>query len=60
MCSAITCRVCGKTTWTGCGSHIDAVRATVAPEDWCPGHTDEPARRRYWSIRAKGRRSSTS
>ena len=38
MCSAITCRVCGKTTWTGCGSHVDAVRATVRPEDWCGGH----------------------
>ncbi|WP_175400088.1 hypothetical protein [Tsukamurella pseudospumae] len=42
MCSAITCRVCGKTTWTGCGSHVDAVRATVAPEDWCPGHPAQP------------------
>ncbi|GAA1085724.1 hypothetical protein [Tsukamurella spumae] len=38
MCRAITCRVCGKTTWAGCGSHIDAVRATVAPGNWCPGH----------------------
>lgn len=56
MCSAITCRVCGKTTWTGCGSHVDAVRATVRPEDWCDGHaapsassgTEQPAKRGWF------------
>jgi len=53
MCSAITCRVCGKTTWTGCGSHVDAVRATVRPEDWCDGHAapeaaEQPAKRGWF------------
>ncbi len=37
MCRAIECEVCGKTTWTGCGQHIDSVKVNVAPEDWCDG-----------------------
>ncbi len=39
MCQPIRCRTCGKTTWTGCGSHIEEVRRTVPPANWCPGHT---------------------
>ncbi|PKV79606.1 hypothetical protein ATK86_4005 [Nocardia fluminea] len=31
------CRTCGKTTWSGCGAHIEAVRARVGPDNWCPG-----------------------
>ncbi len=38
MCSPTRCRTCGKTTWTGCGSHIDAVKATVPADQWCDGH----------------------
>ena len=26
MCRAVTCKQCGKTTWAGCGQHIDAVK----------------------------------
>ena len=40
MCQPIRCRICGKTTWTGCGSHIE-VRRTVPPADWCPGHAKQ-------------------
>ncbi len=39
MCRPVTCKVCGKTTWAGCGQHIDAVKAQVPPAQWCPGHT---------------------
>lgn len=40
MCHAVRCRVCGKTTWAGCGQHIAAVKATVPPDQWCGGkHT---------------------
>jgi hypothetical protein len=39
MCRPVRCRTCGKTTWAGCGQHIDQVRASVAKSDWCPGHT---------------------
>lgn len=40
MCRAVTCKVCGKTTWAGCGQHIDQVRATVPASQWCPGHDE--------------------
>ena len=29
--------MCGKTTWAGCGQHIDAVRAMVPASQWCDG-----------------------
>lgn len=37
MCSAVTCKVCKKTTWAGCGSHIDAVKRNVPAGNWCNG-----------------------
>ena len=40
MCRPTTCRTCGKTTWAGCGQHVDQVMAGVARADRCPGHTD--------------------
>lgn len=40
MCRAVTCSVCGKTTWAGCGQHIDAVRRSVPASQWCPGHAE--------------------
>jgi hypothetical protein len=43
MCRTITCTTCGKTTWAGCGQHVDQVKATVPAGDWCPGHDDTPA-----------------
>ncbi len=40
MCRAVKCRVCGKTTWSGCGQHVQSVRQTVPASDWCGGtHT---------------------
>lgn len=35
MCSPIACRACGKTTWTGCGLHVDEALAGVAENDRC-------------------------
>ncbi len=46
MCRPVTCKICGKTTWAGCGQHIEQVRRTVPAAQWCPGHeqeTKEPA-----------------
>ena len=54
MCSPITCRQCGKTTWTGCGQHVDSVKAQVAPEQWCAGHDRERGGRGLFS-RLRGR-----
>ncbi len=35
MCSPATCQTCGKTTWTGCGQHADAVMAGVPRDQQC-------------------------
>jgi hypothetical protein len=44
MCRATTCRTCGKTTWAGCGQHVDQVLRGVPAAQRCPGHdTDAPA-----------------
>nr|WP_081503490.1 hypothetical protein [Salinibacterium sp. PAMC 21357] len=40
MCRAVTCRVCGKTTWAGCGDHIQSIKRSVPASNWCNGkHT---------------------
>lgn len=42
MCSPVRCRICNKTTWAGCGEHIDAVKASVPADQWCDGlHSDD-------------------
>ena len=38
MCRPVTCKQCGKTTWAGCGQHIDSVKAGVPAGQWCAGH----------------------
>lgn len=40
MCRAVRCKVCNKTTWAGCGQHVDMVKRSVPSSDWCNGtHT---------------------
>ena len=42
MCRPVTCRVCGKTTWAGCGQHVAQVKASVPKGQWCDNnHTAE-------------------
>ncbi len=41
MCRAVTCRTCGKTTWAGCGQHVDQVLGGVPRADRCPGHAPQ-------------------
>jgi hypothetical protein len=43
MCRPATCRTCGKTTWAGCGQHVDHVMAGVRPADRCTGHAEDTA-----------------
>jgi len=38
MCQPVRCQTCGKITWSGCGLHVEEVRAMVPAEQWCPGH----------------------
>ena len=47
MCYPVPCRVCGKTTWAGCGAHIAEVKAQVPPAQWCAGHP-KVKRRSWW------------
>jgi hypothetical protein len=35
MCYPVKCPHCGKTTWDGCGQHVDEVKAAVPPAQWC-------------------------
>lgn len=41
MCRPTTCKTCGKTTWAGCGRHVDQVKASIPAAQWCPGHAGE-------------------
>ncbi len=43
MCRAVTCKQCGKTTWAGCGQHVDKVKHGVPAAQWCDGHPQAPA-----------------
>ncbi len=42
MCTAVKCRKCGKTTWSGCGQHVDQVMRGVPKAQRCQGHQNEP------------------
>ena len=35
MCRPVTCKRCSKTTWAGCGQHVDQVKRTVPAGQWC-------------------------
>ena len=43
MCRPMRCKTCGKTTWTGCGQHVNQVKASVPADQWCNGRHTEPA-----------------
>ncbi|NYJ15824.1 hypothetical protein HNR11_000358 [Nesterenkonia sandarakina] len=43
MCRAVTCKTCGKTTWAGCGQHVDQVMRGVSAAQRCPGHEPAPS-----------------
>ena len=38
MCRAVTCKKCGKTTWAGCGQHVNEVMRGVPSAQRCHGH----------------------
>lgn len=42
MCRATRCTTCGKTTWAGCGQHVDQVMKDVPASQRCPGHEPAP------------------
>lgn len=53
MCQAVPCNQCGKTTWAGCGQHVDDVMASVPQSRRCEGH-DDP-NNNGWLARILGR-----
>ncbi len=38
MCSRVTCPVCHKATWSGCGQHVEQALAGVPADQRCAGH----------------------
>ncbi len=38
MCRRVTCKTCGKATYSGCGQHVDQVLAGVPTSARCAGH----------------------
>ena len=40
MCRPVQCRQCSKTTWAGCGQHVDQVMAGVATSQRCSCSND--------------------
>ncbi|KAI0283519.1 hypothetical protein BC826DRAFT_920549 [Russula brevipes] len=34
-CFAVKCDKCGKTTWKGCGRHVESVMGGIKEEDRC-------------------------
>lgn len=53
MCSPARCTTCGKTTWRGCGRHVDQVLANVPIPKRC---TCEPTPTRRPSLKDLFRR----
>ncbi|SDT19652.1 hypothetical protein [Jiangella sp. DSM 45060] len=41
MCHPALCKTCGRTTWRGCGLHVQQVMAGIPEEERCPGHGSE-------------------
>lgn len=48
MCRAAKCSKCGKTTWAGCGAHVDQVMADVPPGQRCSCEREARSSGRKW------------
>jgi len=35
MCRPVVCKTCGKTTWAGCGMHVNQVMADPEGNEFC-------------------------
>lgn len=40
MCQAVACTTCGKTTWAGCGQHIEQALQGIPQAQRCAGHEE--------------------
>ena len=57
MCRRVTCDVCGKPTFAGCGQHIEQVLGDVPKEKRCAcreqakaSATTDPEVRPFWKL----------
>ncbi|MEY9877359.1 hypothetical protein ABH931_006883 [Streptacidiphilus sp. MAP12-33] len=49
MCRRVTCRRCGKYTYSGCGQHVDQVLSGVPSAQRCACAAEpRPARKGWW------------
>lgn len=55
MCRALTCEKCHKTTWAGCGQHVDQVLRGVPSSQRCLGHVQESRAGRGFFAKLFGR-----
>lgn len=44
MCRPVECMVCHKTTWAGCGAHVQQVMSVVPPDKRCECSPEEKAK----------------
>lgn len=59
MCRAVRCSQCGKTTWAGCGIHVDAVKRGVPAAQWCDGHAGNESKPNRWNPLKKLKRTDS-
>lgn len=55
MCRPVNCRNCSKTTWAGCGAHVDQVMRDVPESKQCTCRSDGNAGRGERSTSLMGR-----
>lgn len=49
MCRRVKCDRCGKTTWAGCGAHVDQVMAGVPKSEQCQCAPQSQGAKRSWN-----------
>lgn len=60
MCRPVPCPTCHKTTWSGCGQHIEQVKASVPDDRWCTCGPAAPAEKAGFLSGLLGRQASTA
>ncbi len=48
MCRRVTCSICGKPTFAGCGAHVEQVLAGVPKAQRCKCTAEDKAKARPW------------
>lgn len=59
MCTAVLCQICGKTTWAGCGDHIEEALEGIPEGERCYGHDGQQDSRQAAALAAAGEADRT-